>query len=49
LTAAWPLQEVVFAEAGEAAMEEHLNQNQNHLIPSTDTKHISYLFHDKNT
>ncbi len=25
------------------------NQNQNHLFPSTDTIHILYLFHDKNT
>jgi hypothetical protein len=25
------------------------NQNQNHLFPSTDTIHTSYLFNDKNS
>jgi len=42
-------QATVTPYAQSRGMQIKSNQNQNHLFPSTDTIHTSYLFNDKNT
>jgi hypothetical protein len=35
--------------ANQGSCPNQIKSNQNHLFPSTDTIHTSYLFNDKNT